>query len=158
MANPNAFLFLTSRLRDEAYRFLTDELDQHGLTGLTPTHGAILSMLFIHDILPMGKLANLIGKDKSTVTALVKKLIDLGYVKRKTDPEDMRVTKVRLTSKAQSVAPLLMEISGRLRKTAYQGLSRAEQMMLVELLERVIKNFASDTEQNPFWLNDLKCR
>jgi DNA-binding MarR family transcriptional regulator len=144
MANPNAFLFLTSRLRDEAYRFLADELNQQGLTGLTPTHGAILNALFLHERLPMGRLAELIGKDKSTVTALVKKLIDYKYVEKTTGADDMRVTMVRLTPHARGLAPRLMEISGRLRKTAYKGLSRAEQMMLVELLERVIGNFSTE--------------
>ena len=144
MANPNAFLFLTSRLRDEAHRFLTNELHQQGLTGLTPTHGAILNALFKHERLPMGHLAELIGKDKSTVTALVKKLIDHGYVEKIADSDDLRVTMVRLTPQALDLAPQLMDISNKLRKTAYKGLSRAEQMILVELLERVIQNFTNE--------------
>ena len=56
-----------------ANRFITEQLEQHGLAGIAPSHGDIFVQLFAHGELPMCELAQRIGRDPSTVTALVKR-------------------------------------------------------------------------------------
>ena len=63
-----------------ANRFLLEQLEQYGLAGIAPSHGDILVQLFAHGELPMSELAQRIGRDPSTVTALVRKLAAGGYV------------------------------------------------------------------------------
>jgi len=61
---------------------------KRNIKGLVTSHGDILYALFQKRTLTMKEIAEGIEKDKSTVTALVNKLIAHGYVQK----EKMRLT------------------------------------------------------------------
>lgn len=134
-------LALISAIRDRANRFLTERMAQHGLHGLVTSHGNILYNLFIHKELSMKDLSQVTGKDKSTVTALVNKLLDLGYVTRKRDPEDQRSFCVSLTPKGEAMEKVFFQISEDLMATMYKGISEEERRQLVAILRRIKDNF-----------------
>ncbi len=129
------------KIRDKANAFLTRELAARNLKGIAPTHGDILWALFTYGDLPMKKLADLIHRDKSTITVLVSKLIDFGYVERRTHEADSRSNIIFLTEKGRAVQKDFWEISESLRKKAYQGLSDEELETLTRLLARIYENF-----------------
>jgi DNA-binding MarR family transcriptional regulator len=143
MSREEQLLFLVSGLRDRAHRFIQAEFKQRGIKGVEPSHGAIVSQLYLHGPLPMSRLALLIGKRKATVTALVKKLMKHGYVEQGPDPEDGRVTLVSLTAKSLALKADFLDISRRMREIAYQGFSSEERKQLIALLDKAIGNFQS---------------
>ena len=89
----------------------------------------------------MKDLAALINKDKSTVTSLVNKLITLGYVEKKSDPGDNRITLIRLSQKGLSLKPGIIRISRKMNSQACRNLSDKDKNKLAELLARVSNNF-----------------
>ena len=111
MPHPDHILFLLSRLQAHAYRYLTRELEQRGITGIEPSHGAIIRQLSIHETLSMSELARLIDRTKPTLTVLVRKLEKNGHVERVPDPTDGRVHRIRLTPKTKALTKLFQEIS-----------------------------------------------
>lgn len=132
---------LIARVRDSAYTFIIRELNKKKITGLVPSHGAILSNLFQKDRATMKELAYKIGRDKSTVTALVNKLAAAGYVAKEIDPDDSRITRLCLTSRGKSLRPAFDEISDRLISTAFSGFTRKERENIVKLIEKMLNNF-----------------
>jgi len=140
-ANPNAILFLVSRLQERAFRFIAAELKNLGIEGIEPSHGAILRQLSVYGPLSMSRLANLIDRTKPTVTTLVNKLERRGYVKRIADPEDNRVVNVRLTDKAIALADEFEQVSEMMRERVFKNFSPAERHILAEYLGRAIGNF-----------------
>ena len=141
MANPDHILFLVSRLQERAYRYLSRELEQRGIEGIEPSHGAILRQLSTHGSLSMSRLAELIGRTKPTVTVLVRKLVKHGYVECMKDPTDSRVTQVHLTEKANVLADDFQEVSRLMRRRIYRGFAKRDRQELVERLEKAIQNF-----------------
>ena len=127
--------------RGGAYRFISGELRRRDIRGLAPSHGAILSTLYAHGPVSMQELAKRIDRDKSTVTALVRKLAESGYVEKAKGIADGRVTVVRLTDKGMALKPDFDQISKRLIARAYRGLSRREQEHLVRTLEKMLQNW-----------------
>ncbi|MBW2636297.1 MAG: MarR family transcriptional regulator, partial [Deltaproteobacteria bacterium] len=107
-------VILISRIREKANRFLVSELKSHNMASLAPSHGDILWALFKHGALSMKGLAELIDRDKSTVTALVNKLIFLGYVRKEPDFADSRVNIISLTDEGRDMKDDLIEISQNL--------------------------------------------
>lgn len=79
------------------------ELELRGIVGLAPTHGDILVALFRNESLSMRDLSETIQRDKSTVTALVNKLIKLGYVEKYKGTEDSRVSFTKVTDRKSVV-------------------------------------------------------
>jgi len=91
----------------------------------------------------MKELAEKIGRDKSTLTALVKKLTKEGYVSRKRDPDDGRITYLYLTPKGKSLQPDFNEISKKLISRAFKGFSIKDREGLVKGLEKMLRNFST---------------
>jgi DNA-binding MarR family transcriptional regulator len=133
---------LIGSIREKAYRFITHELVVREITGLAPSHGAILSVLFQCDTLPMTELAKRIDRDKSTVTALVKKLANHGYVVRKKDPDDGRMTYISLTEKGVALQSEFEEISEALLGIVYKDFSTQEKEAVIRYLERMLENWS----------------
>jgi len=133
-------ILVIGRIRDKANRFLARELAGRSMKGIAPTHGDILWALFTRGDLPMKKLSEVIGRDKSTVTALVGKLMEFGYVERKTHESDLRSSIISLTDKGRSVQKGFYEVSEALRKQAYKGLTDKEMETLMSLLTKVHDN------------------
>ena len=138
---PEGVVALIAQIREKVNRFILQELDYHGIQGLAPSHGDILATLFQETVLPMGELARMIDRDKSTVTTLVDKLIALDYVEKVKDDPDSRVTLVKLTEQGKALKPDFEEISARLLSKVYEGISAEEQQGLVALLSRIRNNF-----------------
>lgn len=130
-------IYLVSRIREKANRLIINELANHNLTGIVPTHGDILVALFLESRLPMKRLAEIIDRDKSTVTALVDKLVRLGYVERKPDPDDNRRTMVCLTAGGRALMPDFLDISRKLQTRVYKNLTGKEKATLIDLLVKI---------------------
>ncbi len=128
------------RIRDKANSFLMRELADRNMKGIAPTHGDILWALYTQGELPMNRLAEMIHRDKSTVTALVNKLVEFGYVQRKPGDTDSRISMISLTDKGLSVKQQFYEVSKLLRAKAYKGLSEEERKTLMALLTKVHDN------------------
>ncbi len=132
---------LIARVRDKAYEFIIRELNKKRITGLVPSHGGIMSILFKKDKASMKELAERIGRDKSTVTALVSKLMAAGYVSREKDPDDNRIIYLRLTAKGKSMERDFDEISEKLIATAFHGFSQREREFIVKGIVKMLNNF-----------------
>lgn len=129
------------RIRDKANSFLTGELARRNLKGIAPSHGDILWALLTYGDLPMKKLAEIINRDKSTITALVNKLIHYGYAERRTHESDSRSNIISLTEKGKAVQNDFGKVSEALRKKAYSRLTDEEMETLMRLLTKVHNNF-----------------
>lgn len=142
MMNKNYVLSLVSKVRAEATNFLEKELAKNGIEGLVPSYGSMLSTLYKNNgKLRMKAVAELINRDKSTVTHLVNKLIKAGYVVREQSIEDSREVYVVLTKKAWDMEKKFENISENLITTAYKGFTEDEKEQLMQLLNKMKDNF-----------------
>lgn len=94
------FVLLVRKLEKKMHEVKKAELKIRGIGDLSASHGEILIVLFRYGDQPMNSLATSTNKDKSTITALVNKLIKCGYIEKYKDKDDSRVYNVRLTKKA----------------------------------------------------------
>ncbi|MBE0635462.1 MarR family transcriptional regulator [Candidatus Bipolaricaulota bacterium] len=127
-------------IRERAYRFLRAELESHGMQGLAPSHGAILSQLFRGDELAMSEIATRIDRDRSTVTTLIEKLAKHGYVEKRKDEKDGRIMFVRLTDRGRKLEGAFHEISNDVLARTYRGFSAEEKQELAAFLHRIAMN------------------
>jgi DNA-binding MarR family transcriptional regulator len=123
-------------------KYLEDQLAKEGLDALVPAYGNILTVLYNHEgQLMMKEIGEIIGKDKSTISLLVKKLVNLGYIKREKSKEDGRVTYIVLTEKSYAIKDQFDKISNALFETAYDGFSEDEKETFLALLKKMNNNF-----------------
>ena len=128
---------LISFIHREADKFLENQLRKHNITGIAPSHGDILFNLYKYESLTMQQLAKLIDRDKSTVTVLVNKLVELGYISKTPDSQDARVYNISLTAKGNELRPVFAEISEGLLAKVYADFRPEEQTQLLKLLQKI---------------------
>ncbi|WP_042199706.1 MarR family winged helix-turn-helix transcriptional regulator [Paenibacillus camerounensis] len=133
----NKILAVIGRIHRSGNRFIERELKQHNIHGIAPSHGDILYQLFIREDITMNQLSCLIDKDKSTITALVDKLVRLEYVKREQDQTDGRIFRLSLTTRGRELKPVFEAVSSALLAAVYEGFAPEEKQLLVGLLDRI---------------------
>ncbi len=139
--NPELTIYLIARIREKANRLITEELNRHNLKGIAPSHGDIMLGLFKNTELSMKELAEYIDRDKSTVTYLVNKLIQLGYVEKKPGIRDRRKSLISLTGKGRELRDDIIGISEKLLARVFKSLSNEERDVLNDLLARINENW-----------------
>ncbi|MBN2301677.1 MAG: MarR family transcriptional regulator [Lentisphaerae bacterium] len=137
---PNAIIAQIARIHEQMNRLIIQELQRRNITGIVTSHGDILAALFEYEELAMAEVARLIRRDKSTVTALVNKLIEAGYLEKYQSATDRRVTCLRLTDQGRALEPDFRVISEILLQRVYRGFSTDDQQTLVALLNRLHAN------------------
>mgnify|MGYP003429982624 FL=1 len=90
----------------------------------------------------MTELAKKVNRDKSTVTVLIRKLENYGFVERVSDQKDNRIVFISLSEKGKAYTQKMLEISKDLLSTCYNGFSDEEKEATLELLKRIYNNFA----------------
>jgi DNA-binding MarR family transcriptional regulator len=130
-------LALISRIREKANRFIVRELENHGIKGIVPSHGDILVVLFHGDKYTMKELADRINRTKPTVTVLIEKLVEYGFVEREKSSTDSRVTYIKLTNKGIGLKPIFDDISEKINALIYGDLTDGEPEVFEKLLHKV---------------------
>ncbi|WP_308008398.1 MarR family transcriptional regulator [uncultured Fusobacterium sp.] len=135
---------LISNIREKSAQFINNQLREKGVEGLINSHGTILSILYDYDgKITMNEIGKIIGKKKSTLTDLIKKLVELGYITREKSEKDSRVVEITLTEKGWQFKPLFEEISENLLEKTYKDFTEEEKETIMLLLNRIRKNYQS---------------
>lgn len=144
--NDRYIVYFISSTKKKMMKYIERQLLEKELFDLIPSHGNILTNLYDHDSkLTMKEIAKRIGKDKSTVTPLVNKLVKLGYVQKEKSEEDKRTTFLVLTNKGREIESEFRAISNEVITTAYTGFSEEEKEVFLKYLKKLNNNF--DFEQ-----------
>jgi DNA-binding MarR family transcriptional regulator len=141
--NDKYIVYFISRTKQKMTRFILKQLEVQGINDLIPSHGNILTALYESNIpLPMNEIARRIGKDKSTVTLLINKLVSLEYIEKEQNKEDKRVVFIKLTDKGLELHEKFDQISSQVFETAYQNFTDEEKYNLLSLLKKLNQNFS----------------
>lgn len=132
---------LISKIREKVNKLIVEEMSQRGIEGIVTSHGDIIYALYNKEKMTMAEIADKIGKDKSTVTALIDKLIKLGYVSKERDTRDSRVTYVALTHAGKELKPKFEAISKSVLNVFYLGISEKDKEELIRILNKINSNF-----------------
>ncbi|MGF9700772.1 MarR family winged helix-turn-helix transcriptional regulator [Paenibacillus sp. MABNR03] len=117
---------------------IIQELEQHDITGIVPSHGDILMFLYLEDSLSIKMLAERVHRTQPTVTVLVNKLEKLGYVERSKSPEDSRVKFIRLTEQGRQLKPIFEQVSETIRDMVYGDMTDEQAEQLESLLIGIV--------------------
>lgn len=124
---------ISSQMRRQ-YSELLRELDLH------VGQDNLLCKLWTEDGITQMQLTKLLNCEPSTVTNMVKTLEKKGFVYRKKDSVDGRVSRVYLTEKGLAVREPIEQIWLKQQDKLLKGLTAENRMFLNELLQQMEKN------------------
>jgi len=88
----------------------------------------------------MSELADKICIQQATMSTMIKRMEANGLVKKITDPDDKRASRIYLTAKGKATLELSGKIGLELDEQTVKGLTAAERKTLDSLLQKVMKN------------------
>lgn len=102
----------------------------------------MLRSLYKKDGVPQSILAKELVITPATASAMVKRLEKGGYVIRKRDAEDERVSNVYLTDKGRDLSSDLRVVKDKMEELVFDGFTAEEKKNMRSYLERVMDNMA----------------
>ena len=131
-------IFQASRQREIAFDGMLAD------AGLNMNRLRILSVIQKIDACTMKDLARLTAIDRTTLTRAVDQLVDQGLVERCTPADDRRKVQLTLSTAGEAVRRAAVRLINLANRRALDGISRKQQIAVVEAIHRVILNISGD--------------
>jgi DNA-binding MarR family transcriptional regulator len=125
MAAEDRLIFLISKVYQKLIIKLQKSFSESGLE-VTPVQIGLLFFLQKNDGSSLTQISQGLMLENPTITGLIDRLENLGYVKRSDHPNDRRVYLIYLTEKGNSVANRALPIVKKLNEEIKKGYSREE--------------------------------
>ncbi|WP_225647066.1 MarR family winged helix-turn-helix transcriptional regulator [Bradyrhizobium australafricanum] len=131
------FLFMLG----EVFRLIRVYADKEAARyGITRAQWAVLSKVERQEGLKQTELAELLEVQPITLTRLIDKLCDNGWIERRSDENDRRVNRLYLKKAARPLLGKLAGLRSELTATALEGISPTDAHRLLTQLESIKEN------------------
>lgn len=106
--------------------------------GLTYTQYVVLMVLWEKESVNVGQLGSTLHLDAGTLTPLLKRFENDGYITRERSKEDERITVLNITAKGNALKKKCKNIPSKIAKTI-KSLSKEDATKLYELLYKFLE-------------------
>jgi len=129
-----------SYLSDLIEKVLEKTISQVDFIDLTQQQLRYLQVIVRMKNPTLSELARELDLTKPTVTVLVDKLVEKGYVKRMKSDKDRRSMHLHINKKGSKISILRETAYQRMAEKISSGLSETETAILTELLKKIVRN------------------
>ncbi|MDD2419509.1 MAG: MarR family transcriptional regulator [Bacteroidia bacterium] len=120
-------------------QFLNSVFQKHGFN-LTPEQYLVMDTLWDEGVLSQQQIADILLKDKNSVTKLIDALENKGLVKRIADLKDRRQNKIHLTDKAVSLKDDITVIAIETTNAIIKDIPKEDLIRFVKVLNKMSEN------------------
>jgi DNA-binding MarR family transcriptional regulator len=132
--------FLLARVHQLAGRIFARMLKADGIEEINPAQGRIMFVLWRQDGLPISELAKRTQLGKSTLTSMLDRLEQAGWLLREHSRTDRREIIIRRTEKDKALEGLYAQVSEKMTGVWYDGFKDAEIERFEADLQRILDN------------------
>jgi DNA-binding MarR family transcriptional regulator len=128
---PDCFTFMLAKAYQRAHGHFRKTLEPYGITNI---QHAVLEALWWEDGQTATELGDLLQLDKATLSGVLSRMEDSGWIERRADPDDGRVTRIFSSPRADSVRDELISVRETADKEILSRFTLEEQLLLKRLL------------------------
>jgi len=132
--------FLIAKVQLLSERIFAKILTKYELSEISPAQGRILFVLWQKDVISIQELAKKTSLGKSTLTSMLDRLEQAGFVKRVPSKEDRRAILIKLTEKDRECRDLYTKITKEKTELFYKGFTSKEIDAFENYLQRILDN------------------
>lgn len=132
--------FLITKIKQVQGRIFDLLLQKAGIEEFNGAQGRILYVLWQEDGLPIIELSKRTGLAKTTLTSMLDRMDEKGFLERVVDNKDRRMIRVFLTSKAKVLNDQYNEVSSEMSQIFYKNFSDEEIITFEKALEKILYN------------------
>jgi DNA-binding MarR family transcriptional regulator len=115
-------------------------LKRKKLEEINPAQGRILFPLWRKDGISIVELTKETALGKSTLTSMLDRLEEAGYLKRVPSKSDRRKIMIHLTEEGNKLQEKYIDVSKEMSESFYKGFNDAEVEEFEKYLERILEN------------------
>ncbi len=139
--------FLISKIKQVSGRIFNKKLRDYEITDLNSAQGRIIFSLWQNDNIPITELARKTALGKTTLTNMLNRLKQSGYITLKADDRDRRRVLVSLTGKIKSLEDRHTAVSEEMSALFYEGLSEEQIDEFERTLEHILSSLVRYEEE-----------
>ena len=132
--------FYIGRIKQINTRLLNKFLAQKNITAFNGEQGRILHVLWENDGISNQELSKKSGLAMSSLTTMLERMEEKNLLTRKGCPKDKRRCLLFLTEYANSLKKEYDEISEKMTRLFFEGISEVERLAFEKILENVLHN------------------
>ena len=132
--------FYISRIKQINTRLLNKLLAQKNITAFNGEQGRILHVLWENDGISNQELSKRSGLAMSSLTTMLERMEEKNLLTRKGCPKDKWKCLLFLTEYANSLKKEYDEISDKMTKLSFEGISEDERLTFEKTLENILHN------------------
>jgi len=124
----------------QGYRHLSNTLMEQ--IGMHRAPASVLCRLFLQDGLTQSEIAEQLAVQGASVTQLLQRMEEAGWVTRQRDLEDNRLVRVYLTEQGREKERSITQQLMKLQEAIFAGITPRERAFLRQLLKQMQENMA----------------
>jgi len=132
----DCILFLLSKAYQKASANFKKQLHEQGLT---PVQNLVIQALYEEEGSSAGELGKKLLLDNATLSGVLDRLADSGWIVKEFADEDKRFLKLRLTPKAKERIAILFEATEKANEEILKPLRSEERLLLTRILKDLQK-------------------
>jgi len=117
--------------------------------GLSPTQWRLLGQVLKTGPKTQAALAEALDVEPISVSRLVDRMVQAGWVRREAHPQDRRAKVIVPTPKAEAAAPEVLQVVDEVTEAAMARLSLTERDALIRMLRQIIETLGGPEANTP---------
>ena len=134
--------FLMAKIRQVSERIFLRRLKDYGIE-INPAQGRIMFALWQKDGVAINELVQKTKLEKSTLTSMLDRLEEMGYVRRQRSRKDRRKILIYRTKKDKAMERKYVEVSQGMTALYYEGFSAGEINRFEQDLKHILNNLTT---------------
>lgn len=139
---------LIAKIHQLSGRIFNLKLKNNKLDKLNPAQGRIMFVLWNKNSLPIHELSKETQLSKSTLTSMLDRLEEAGYIKRSPSKKDRRKIIINLIKVDKEFEQNYINVSNKMLNLFYNGFSEEEIDQFESFLKRLLNNLVEFEEKN----------
>ncbi|WDP92068.1 MAG: MarR family transcriptional regulator [Desulfobacter sp.] len=132
---PDCTVFLLGKAYQKAHGDFKKYLKPFGLTNM---QHLVLEGLWYEEGLTASELGRLLILDKATLSGVLDRMADGGWIVKKQDPHDRRVNRIFPSEKANQMKTELIDVRKKANEALLSGFTSEEQVLLKRFLRDLV--------------------
>ena len=132
----DVILFILSKANQKVYGTFKARLLPYGMT---PMQGLVLHALYEEEDLSAGELGRRLALDSATLSGVLDRMSEAGWIVKSTVREDRRVLSIKLSDKSQKLRDEFIRETEKLNRKVLSVFSTEERLLLIRLLKDLRK-------------------
>ena len=139
--------FLITKIRQLMLRVFDKLLEDNQINEITVAQGRVMFPLWQKDNISFQTLKKKTMLSKATLSYMLDKLEDAGYIERIRSKKDKRTIFIKLTKKNEKLQGKFVKVSREMTDLYYEGFSDKEMDELENYLRRVLDNLTNNDKK-----------